>query len=280
MAVIIDSMRNLRHFLLWLVGTIVAFSLGYAGVVTAASANISHSFYGPADAPKGSIVSLDTKQPDHVLLSNRDNGENLVGVIVPPKDSLLAINGAQGKVQVATNGVAQVLVTTLNGDIKIGDQVGVSPFDGFGMKAEPGTHILGLSQTNFKAGVANSTRQSVTDKNGKQSDVYIGLVTINISVGIDNTAKSGSQLNALQKVVKSFTGHTISTFRIVLAMGVGIVATVALITLIYASIFGSIISIGRNPLAKFAILRSLLIVVGMAMLIAFVAGATIIFLLS
>jgi len=274
-------MRSLRSFLLWLVGTMVALSLGYAGVVTAASANISQSFYGPTDAPYGSIVSLDTKKPDSVLLSNRDNGANLVGVIVPPKDSLLAINGAQGKVQVATTGVAQVLVTTLNGDIKVGDQVGVSPFSGFGMKADgTGSSILGLSQTTFGASSRGASKQSVTDKNGKQSDVYIGLVTINVSVGIDNTSKNGAQLNALQKVVKSFTGKTISTFRIVMAMAVGIVSTVALVTLIYASIFGSIISIGRNPLAKFAILRSLLIVVAMAMLITFVAGATIIFLLS
>lgn len=273
-------MDDMRRFMLSFNGALVALLVMFVSVVGATSANISNSFYGPTNAPKGSIVSIDPTRPDHVVLANTKNSTNLVGVTLPAKDSLLAINGQDTKVQVATSGIASVLVTTVNGNVSIGDQIGVSPFNGFGMKAIPGSQIIGLAQTSLNASTRGAAKQTVTDNSGKTSEIAVGLITMNISVGVDTAAKKGEQLNGLQKLVKSMTGRTISTFRIVTALAVALVATIALITLIYASIFGSIISIGRNPLAKFAILRSLGIVVAMAFLIAFVAGATIIFLLN
>lgn len=273
-------MRKLRQFLQKLSGATILLSYLTISVAAAASANISHSYSGPADTPVGSLVSLTATQSDEVELANVDNGLRLVGVTLASQDSLLAINGQNGKLQVANSGEAQVLVTDLNGSIKVGDEIGVSPFSGYGMKAETGSHIIGLAQNDFSASTPGATRQQITDKTGKKSEVTVGFVKLNISVGVDSNLKNGAQLNGLQKLVKNFNGRTISTIRIVTALAVAIVALVAIVTLIYASIFGSIISIGRNPLAKYAILRSLFMVLGMAFLICLIAGGTIYFLLS
>ena len=224
-------------------------------------------------------MSLDPARSDYVEPANTSNGSRLVGITVADNDSLLAVDPGSGTVQVATSGNVNTLVSNLNGEIHVGDQVAVSPFNGLGMKAEPGSHIIGLAQTELTNSSEGLTTQQVTDKDGKTSTVRIGFVRLTISVGTDTQTATGQKLNSLQKLGKSLTGHAVSTVRIVIALAVALVALTALITLIYASIYGSIISVGRNPLAKFAIFRTLGSVMAMAVLTALSSGATIFFLL-
>jgi hypothetical protein len=200
---------------------------------------------------------------------------------VASNDSLIAVDAttAPGTVQVATSGRASALVSTLNGDIKIGDQVGVSPFDGVGMKALPGSRVIGLAETAFNSNTEGATAEHVTDKSGKTSSVQIGYVRVNIAIGTNATILTTADLNSLQKFAKTLTGHTVSTERVAISLAVATVAILALITLIYASIYGSIISIGRNPLAKYTVLRTLSSVLALALLTAVVSGVTIFFLL-
>ena len=201
----------------------------------------------------------------------------MVGVAVASDDSLLAVDADSGRTQVATSGSADVLVSTLNGDIKVGDQIAVSPFNGVGIKAVPGSHIIGQAQVGFNGGQGAIT-QTVTDRDGKEKEIKVGLVTVNISVGTDTTSGGGEDLNALQRAAQSLTGHTVSTTRVIIALVVAVVTLMILITLIYGSIYSSIISIGRNPLAKYAVFRTLGSVLAVASLVAVLAG-TMIFLL-
>jgi hypothetical protein len=258
-----------------LTATLVVLGLAPVG---ASSANISHSFNSTDEVRIGSLVSLDSKQSDYVSLANSSNASKLLGVAVASNDSLLAVDAEEGKVQIATSGVANALASTLNGNIAVGDQIAVSPFDGVGMKASAGSKILGLAQTALNAGTDGVTTQSVTDKHGKTRQIIVGYVRINIGIG---TATQGvdANLNSLQRLVRSITGHTVSAARAFISLAVAIVASLALITLIYASIYGSIVSIGRNPLAKYAVFRSLTSVLIMAVLTAGVASLTIFFLL-
>jgi hypothetical protein len=245
----------------------------------AASANISHAYHSDITIPNGSIVSIDPSQADFIQAGNTDNGSRLLGVVVASDDSLLAVDPGSGTVQVATSGNANVLVSTLNGNIKVGDQIAVSPFNGIGMKATPGSHVIGLSQTAFNADSDGSTTKQVKDRSGKTSSLHIGFTRISIAIGTASTASS-TEVSGLQKLAKSLTGHTVSTARVVIALVVAVIALAALITLIYASIYGSIISIGRNPLAKYAVFRTLSSVLGMALVTGSIAALTIFFLLK
>jgi hypothetical protein len=242
----------------------------------ASSANISHSYHANGSIPNGSIVSLDPATADYVVAASTESGSRLLGVAVASDDSLLAVDASDSLTQVATSGNASVLVSTLNGPIKVGDHIAVSPFKGVGMKSLPGAHVVGLAQTTFD-GTADATSQQVTDKNGKTSQIEIGFVRISIAIGTDNSAASNDaqKLNGLQQFAKSLTGHVVSTARIIISLIIALVTFVSLAILIYASIYGSIISVGRNPLAKYAVFRTLSSVLAIAALTAAVAGGTI-----
>ena len=270
------SLRRVRLALTVVGASLIGLGLAPAG---ASSANISHSYRATSSITNGSLVSLDPSRSDYVQLANTDNGNRLLGVAVAKDDSLLAVDPTDGAVQVATSGNATAIVTTLNGKINVGDQIAVSPFNGLGMKAGSGSRIIGLAQTSFSSSSPGATSQTVTDKSGKTSSVQIGYVRISIAIGTASTSASGPQLNGIQRLAKSLTGHVVSTPRVIVSLVVAAVALIALITLIYASIYGSIISIGRNPLAKYAVFRTLGSVLAMAGLTALIAGLTIFFLL-
>jgi hypothetical protein len=269
--------RGLRLFLTGAISTLTVLGLAPVG---ASSANLSHAYHSSTAIKNGSIVSLDPTKQDYIVPANLDNGSKLLGVVVASNDSLIAVDAAPGTVQVATSGSATALVSTLNGDIHVGDQVGVSPFNGVGIKALPGSRVIGLAQTSFSAKSSEGISQTVTDKQGKKSTIKVGYVQVNIAIGTNATILTADNLNSLQKFAKTITGRTIPTDRVILSMAVAIVALFALVTLIYASIYGSIISIGRNPLAKYAVFRTLGSVMGLALLTAVVSGVTIYFLLK
>jgi hypothetical protein len=260
-------MRSLGR-LKWLVTGIVTTFMAVGWVsATAASANISHSYQTSGDVPNGSIVSLDTKHSNTVQLANTSNGSRLLGVALASKDSLLAVDSTAGLAQIATSGNVNTLVSTLNGNIK----VGVSPFGGIGMKALTGSPMIGVAQTGFSAGSAGAITRSVKDTAGKAHQIQLGYIRLGLAIGTSGSQGGGPQRNALQKLVKSLTGRTISTIRIILSIVVIAISLASLITLIYASVYGSIISIGRNPLAQHAVFRTLTSVMVMAILIIAIA---------
>lgn len=256
--------------------TLVALGLSPAG---ASSANISHSYKSNNTIKDGSIVSLDSSRTSYVVPANVDNGSKLLGVAVASNESLIAVDATPGAVQVATTGTVPTLVSTLNGDIRVGDRIAVSPFNGVGMKSAPGSRVIGLAQTAFNAGTEGATTEAIKTKDGRANSVRVGYVRLNIAIGTDSSNGLASNLNSLQKTVQAVTGHTVPTARIIISITVAIIAMLALITLVYASIYGSIISIGRNPLAKYAVFRTLGSVMGLALMTTVISGVIIFFLL-
>lgn len=271
------QLRDLKLVSAGLVVTLLLLSLSPA---SASSANISHSYYSENNIQNGSLVSLNSLHSNYVEPSNSSNGEQLLGVAVASNDSLLAVDPTQGEVQVATSGTANTLVSNINGSITVGDQISVSPLDGLGMKASPGEYVIGLAQTQFNASTPGAVTESIQDKAGKSTQIQVGYVRLGIAIGADATSGSENKLSGLQAITENLTGHVVSTARIVVSLIIAIVSFVALVTLIYASIYGGILSIGRNPLAKSAVFRSMGSVFGMVILIAAVASVTIVFLLK
>lgn len=273
-------MRWRRHTKLLLSGVWGALIIFGLSPVNASSANISHSYQGEGSIPNGSLVSLDPKQQNSVQLANTNNSSRLLGVAVAENDSLLAVDATNSTIQVATSGIATALVSNVDGNIGVGDQVAVSPFNGVGMKAYAGTRIIGLAQTAFNSSGSNITTEQVKNKSGKTTNIQVGY--IRITIGITTLSTSGGtdqQLNSLQKLAKSLTGHSISTLRVAISLIISTVALIALITLVYSAIYASIVSVGRNPLAKYAVFRTLGSVLGMAFLTAVVTGVTVYLLL-
>lgn len=232
--------------------------IGLVGLTPAgaSSANISHSYNATVAIQEGNLLSLDPARPDFVEPANVKNGDRLLGVAVNSNDSLIAVDASDSTIQVATSGTASVLVSTVNGDIKVGDQIAVSAFSGIGMKAASGSKVIGLAQTDFTA-ESPGAAQNVTNEAGVSKEIKIGYVRLTIAISTNNTSTGSPQLNALQRLIKSLTGQEVSMARIILSMIIAIIALITSVVLIYGAIYGSIISIGRNPLAKHAVFRSL-----------------------
>jgi hypothetical protein len=278
--IIISDMRKLRHLRLLVTGTGIILGIFSLGPANAASANISHSYNGSGNIPNGSIVSLDPSHSGYVELANTSNNSRLIGVALNSKDSLLAVNPTSGTVQVAINGTVNTLVSTVNGNIKVGDQISASPFSGIGMLTTPGMHFIGIAQTNFTNTSPQATVEQVKDKTGVVHKIDVGYIRLSIAIGSNSTSGAGSNADALQRLIKSLTGQTISVIRIILSIMVACITLVSLVTIIYASIYGSIISIGRNPLAQHAVFRTLTSVMIMALLTITIASVTIYYLLK
>jgi hypothetical protein len=269
-----------RRIKLFLNTLFVMLSVQCFSLASIYAANISISYHYQENLPVGSVVSLVSSKSDEVQLSDVSNGSRLLGVVVASRDSLLAVNPNTATVQVAANGVAPTLVSNINGDIKVGDRISVSPLSGVAMKAQPDLPNIGTAATAFNNQSANASTQNITNQQGKDSQVGVGFIRLNLNVGTGITSSTNSELNSLQKIFQSLTGHVISTARIIAALIVAGITLAALSTLIYGSIYGSIISIGRNPLAKFAVLKALQSVLTLALTTAFISLVTIYFLLN
>jgi hypothetical protein len=271
-------MHRFRELTLSVLGITTLFLVLGMSSVGAVSAMISSSYNATSKIPSGSIVSVEPGRSNFVQLASISNSQHLLGIVVTGNQSLLEINASSNTVQVATEGTANVLVSTVNGPISIGDQIAISPFNGVGMKANSTSRVVGIAETNFSATAPNATPEKIPAINGQIDTVYVGYVRLNIVIG--PTDGSAASLSGLQGLGYTLVGRSISTFRIILCLIVAVIAIVSMVVLIYASIYGSIISIGRNPLAKKLVLRTLASVFGMVVLIAAVSGLLIVLLLS
>lgn len=267
------------YYLPVLVISVVVVLIAGASLRSAAASTISQAVKIDGQVSRGNLVTLSQSQAGTGVLASVQNGNGLLGVVVEDSDSLLAINPAQGTVQVAVGGTAPVLVSTLNGVVHSGDPVSVSPVEGIGMRAGSGLPLVGYARSDLSAETPDVIQRSVKDKDGKTEHVFVGFVSVEINVHTGNLQANTGQASYIHKVVQRWTGHDVSTVRIILALVITVVTLVTLGVLTYGSIYGSIISIGRNPLAKISIFRTLRSVLFLELVLGTVGVVLVVFLL-
>ena len=218
------------------------------------ASSLSKSFDSVGNINNGYIVSLDSLSSNTVQVATTYNQNNIVGVAVNPSQSLLAVNPSQNTIQVATEGSAYVAVTNLNGSIKMGNQIAISPLNGVGMLAYPGSKVVGVAQETFSS---NSTGKyfTIKTKAGSKVRVKVGFIKILILVG--STNNSSSLVGGVQNFTEALVGKSISSLKIVVSLVIASLGIVSIITIVYAAIDGTIVAIGRNPLARKNIFRVL-----------------------
>lgn len=225
--------------------------------LASADTPISQGYLSNEHLALGSIVSLDKNTSDHVTAATTNNASNMLGVIVDAGNSLLALaNGQASQVQVATNGVVQVLVSNINGPINAGDQITASPLSGVGMKATTNAEIIGTAQNQLSTGSGNT--ETYTDKQGQKHTVFVGSVPLLVNVSYFYRQPDKTLIpSALQNIANAFAGKTVSTLPILLSVAIFIVTLIVVVSIVYSMIRSSIISVGRNPMSQSAIYRDL-----------------------
>jgi hypothetical protein len=176
----------------------------------------------------------------------------------------VTIASGEQEIFVQTTGEADVYVTDLNGEVKQGDLLTVSPLKGILMKIDSELATVVAIAIDDLSGVETETRQIESETGMKE--VSIGKIKVNLDHKAATNQGNNETESALQKFGREITGKDIGEIRLVVAMLVFLLVLAAEASILYSAISGSITAIGRNPLAKDLIraemLRVVLVAIG------------------
>lgn len=172
---------------------------------------------------------------------------------------------------VIRTGDTKVNVTDYNGEIKKGDYVTTSPLSGKGMQAGQSGYTLGIATEDA---IYGSETQQVEGKQVKSGTVSVAL---RIEYAELSTARSNVKLlndlnAAFFRSVQDPEKFTL-VIRYIIAGIIAILAFVLGFFSITRSISKAVEAIGRNPLAKTAILASVGFQIGLAVVGGIIAAA-------
>lgn len=226
--------------------------------VVHAVTSISQGYTTNDDLPLGSIVSLKNNTSDHVEATTSANVNNILGVVVNEGSSPLTLsNGQENQVQVATSGMAPVLVSNINGDITQGDHITASPIDGVGMKATGNTKAIGIAQGEPRN--SEDTTQTYTDEQGVKHPIALGEVPVLVNVSYFYKQPEKTLIpSSLQNVANALAGKSVSPLPIIVSMVIFIITLIVVASIVYSMIRSSIISVGRNPMSQSAVYRDVI----------------------
>lgn len=232
--------------------------------VPANAQTITQGYASDNSIQRATIVSLVLDNSKKVEPTSIDNDERMHGVVVSQNDAPFTLSSEEEKTFVATKGRFEVFVSNENGNIQIGDFIAVSRVAGIGMKAgdfEP--YIIGKAISGFdgETGVLSTTN---IEDGGEQKKVSITRIQVDIGVS-GNPLLKPTQANLpgfLQKVAETIAQKSpINPLRIYISLALLLASTAVASILLYSGVKNGLISIGRNPLTKKSITRSLLQVI-------------------
>jgi len=221
--------------------------------VAAASYAMEYSVDKGANLAAGTV--LVSSGGASVRAASQNDGHYVLGVVAPVIEGSLTSNN----VGVVSSGVTPVLVSDINGDVKSGDRVAVSPISGVGMKASSPGWIIGTAQADFDSKADGVVRQQIKTPNSQSKSISIETIPVLVSVSYYNPmGQTSGAINTIQSAAQTVTGHPVSTTRAIIALIVFSIAIILLVVLVYSAVKNSLTAIGRNPLASGKISASLI----------------------
>jgi len=255
-------------------------------VAKAVAQDVTQGYYSDASLQQGLIVQLKPGDPNKVQALSQSSESDMLGVVVAPSDAPVALSKDVTKEQtyVATYGQYDVLVSTQNGAIKAGDAIAISSLDGVGMKSDSSrASILGKAVEDFDGKTTTQSTAQLKDSGGGKTTVAIGRIPVNINVAHNPSynppvASQEGVPTFLSKAAQVVTNKPVGAVRIYASLVVLILTVIVAGIMLYSGVRNSMVSIGRNPLAKRSILRNLIQVVLIGLII-FIIGLIAVYLL-
>ena len=225
---------------------------------------ITQGYSSDQTIQRATIVSLVLDNAKKVEPASLDNDERMHGVVVSQNDAAFTLSSDEEKTFVATKGRFEAFVSNENGAIQAGDYITISRVAGIGMKAgEKEPYVVGKAVENFD-GETNVLSTTEIDDAGQQKKVAIGRIQVDIGVA-GNPLLKPTRANLpgfLQRAAETIAGKSpVNPIRVYLSIFILMVASAVSGILLYSGVKSSLISIGRNPLSKKSITRSLLQVI-------------------
>lgn len=258
--------KRLKKLLfIWLVSVGLIIS-GFAQVV---AQGVAQGYFSDDDNLKpGMVVQISDVNNDDTTRVERganDDPTKIIGLATGPDDSFVVIASGDQEVYVQTSGEAGALVSDVNGEVKKGDQLTISPLKGILMKAG------GSGGINFGTALEDFPELTAQEYkiDGGTSGISTALVA-KMRINLDGRSFANNQAQAestLAKIGESLVGRNVGEARVLIALLIFLIVLVAEGGIIYGAISSAITALGRNPLASKVIKRELLRVLAIAFIV-------------
>ena len=236
------------------------------GVVAPLSAAASQSFNVLDNkARPGMLMSL-TANAGVAEPASDKNAALLLGVI---STNDTAFDMQPGQISVATDGEVSTLVSTLGGDIRVGDRIAPSSLAGIGSKAVTTGWIVGIAQASLDARTTSADTTTVTDTTGGKHKVYVASIPLIVHVTYYTVSSPAARTvtDSLQAAADVLAGKHASILGLVLSFLLLLTGIIWAGILINGAIRGGMAAIARQPFGKAFIRRMVLKSFGVSLLI-------------
>lgn len=216
-------------------------------------------------------LTLDSSSSESVERATQDNSTRVVGIVTTADNSLITVSSSGAKVLVENEGQVDAYVSDINGLIKQGDSLVISPLKGILMKNNANTPASVIA---IAGGTSEDTTPYSYDDNGqtKQTKIIKIKVNLNHAGGASGTVVSDS---VLARIGRSLAGRDIGETRVVIAMILFFVVLIAEGGVLYGAISSALTALGRNPLASKIIRVEMVRVVAVAIFVLLIGLAAV-----
>ncbi len=222
--------------------------------------SVTQGYASDEELQRGMLVSLKEGDTSKIEAASPDNIKRLTGLVVNPNDAPVTLSSDKQKNFVATIGRYDGLVSDENGAIKVGDYITVSKVRGIGMRSDDrSVSVIGKALAVFDGQSNVLSTTDLKDNGGVSRKIHIGRIPLDIGIGANPLAKP-EEVNLpgfLKNATDSIAHKSVSPVRVYISLAI-LAASIAIAgSMLYAGVRSSMISIGRNPLSKQSIVRSL-----------------------
>lgn len=225
--------------------------------------SVTQGYSADSVLQRGMVVSLSENDTSKVEPVNRENQTRIHGVVVAPNDSTFTLSETEEKTYVATVGKFETLVSTEAGTINAGDFVAVSSIPGIAMKAgERDAFTVGKAVEVFDGSEA-IFNETLTNTLGDTQQVAIKRIIVDVSVGPNPLLRPEDSTlpEFLKSATEAIAGKKVSAVRVYIGLVIIAAASGVSGSLLFSGVRSAVISIGRNPLSKKSVTRSVIQIV-------------------
>ncbi len=259
---------KLKFSKIWLFSGLILLSL-LSLSWTVAAQTVTQGYQSDVDLQRGMVVSLSASDPEKVEASSSDNQDKIHGVVVASNDSTFTLSDSQQKTFVATVGRYEMLVSTEGGVIQPGDFLAISSLRGIAKRANDKDSYTVGKATELFDGQNSIFKEKLTDSAGQNKEVAIRRIIVDVGVGPNPLLRDeqSSLPHFLKSISESIAGKKVSAAQVYISLILLIAASGISGSLLFSGIRSAIAAIGRNPLSKKPVTKSVLQIIFSSLII-------------
>jgi hypothetical protein len=238
---------------------------------------ISQGYRTSGAVQPGMLVVPTEGDGGSVSAAAQTRAADIIGVAVTNVDAPATIAGDDAQIYVSTTGTSKLLVSDENGSIAVGDYVSVSSVAGVAMKTDSKQAMVAAVAREGFSGSSPISTASVSLQDGTTKTVKVGRIQADIQIRQNPKEQQQGTENIpgfLQSAGKALAGKDVSARRIYIALALLLASSTISGLVVYGAIKSSLVSLGRNPLGRATIFRSMIqvLVVGFFIFIVGLVG--------